>query len=82
MTAAVAAPTIIPSSALGKDGAVAPSERIVMAGIGIGNQGRNDLGGFMGQKGVQYVAVCDVRNGVRQKSKDRVDNHYKNNQQF
>ena len=31
---AVVAPTIIPSSALGLDGAVAPSERIVVGGIG------------------------------------------------
>lgn len=77
-TAAVAIPTIIPSSALGKDGAVAPSERIVMGGIGIGNQGRNDLGGFLGQKEVQYVAVCDVRRSVRDQSKGRVDGHYKN----
>lgn len=77
-SAAIAVPTIIPSSALGKDGAVPPSERIVMAGIGIGNQGRNDLGGFMGQKGVQYVAVSDVRDSVRKSSKGRVDGHYKN----
>ena len=32
--AAVAAPMIIPSSALGRDGAVAPSERVVVGGIG------------------------------------------------
>ena len=37
--AAIAAPYIIPSSALGKDGAVAPSERITLGGIGIGNRG-------------------------------------------
>ncbi|MEO1974323.1 MAG: twin-arginine translocation signal domain-containing protein, partial [Pirellulaceae bacterium] len=42
--AAVAAPTIIPSSALGLDGAVAPSERIVVGGIGIGRRGGYDLG--------------------------------------
>lgn len=32
-------PTIIPASALGKDGAVAPSERITFASIGLGTQG-------------------------------------------
>src|SRR5262245_27653172 len=42
--AVIAAPNIIPSSALGKDGAVAPSERIVLGGIGIGNRGTYDLG--------------------------------------
>ena len=58
--AAVMAPTIIPSSALGRDGAVAPSERIVVGGIGIGNRGTYDLGCFLEQKDVQFVAVCDT----------------------
>ena len=50
-------PSIIPSSALGKDGAVAPSERIVLGGIGIGRRGTYDLGCFLEQKDVQFVAV-------------------------
>ena len=45
--AGVLAPTIIPSSALGLDGAVAPSERIVVGGIGIGRRGGYDLGCFL-----------------------------------
>jgi len=32
-------PALVPSSALGKDGYVAPSERIVMGCIGVGRQG-------------------------------------------
>lgn len=36
---AVALPTIIPASVLGREGAVAPSERIVMGGIGLGGRG-------------------------------------------
>ena len=36
---AVGFPTIIPGSALGKDGAVAPSERVNLAAIGLGTQG-------------------------------------------
>jgi len=38
-SAAVALPTFIPASALGRDGAVPPSERIRVGGIGLGNQG-------------------------------------------
>src|SRR6185295_741773 len=57
--AAVMAPQIIPSSALGRDGAVAPSERIVVGGIGIGNRGTYDLSCFLEQKDVQFAAVCD-----------------------
>jgi hypothetical protein len=37
--AVLAVPQIIPGSVLGKDGAVPPSEQIVMGGIGIGNRG-------------------------------------------
>ncbi len=76
--AAMAAPFIIPASALGKDGHTAPSERIVMAGIGIGNMGRHDLSAFQAQEDVQYVAVCDVNKGALLRAKKRVDLTYKN----
>src|SRR5712692_4132883 len=75
--AAAAFPCVIPASALGADGRPAPSERIVMAGIGIGNQGGGDQGAFLGRNDVQYVAMCDVKQGVREMSKRRIDQHYK-----
>ena len=76
--AAVVAPTIIPSSALGRDGAVAPSERIVVGGIGIGRRGGYDLSCFLPQKDVQFVAVCDVKEKRRREVKEIVDKHYGN----
>jgi predicted dehydrogenase len=75
---AVAAPFIVPASALGKDGHTAPSERIVMAGIGIGSMGRGDSAAFQAQKDVQYVAVCDVNRGALRQAKQRVDGTYGN----
>ncbi|MDB5333592.1 MAG: oxidoreductase domain protein [Phycisphaerales bacterium] len=57
---AIGFPTIVPSSALGKDGAVAPSNRIVLGIIGTGGQGRADMHMFMDKPDVQVVAVCDV----------------------
>jgi predicted dehydrogenase len=57
---AVGFPYIVPSSALGNAGAIAPSNRIVMGSIGIGWQGGTNLGNFLGKEEVQYVAVCDV----------------------
>jgi predicted dehydrogenase len=75
---AVAMPYFIPAAALGKDGNTAPSERIVMAGIGIGNMGRGDMGTFLGRGDVQYVATCDVRKDVREKMKARADQKYTN----
>src|ERR1700681_2570633 len=76
--AAVMAPQIIPSSALGRDGAVAPSERITVGGIGIGNRGTYDLGCFLEQKDVQFVAVCDIKAARRTAIKKMVDAKYGN----
>ena len=76
--AAAAGPYLFTSAAPGDDNRPPPSERIVMGGIGIGNQGRGDLGAFLARKDVQYVAVCDVRKGARDDAKSRVDQHYGN----
>ncbi|MBM4074345.1 MAG: Gfo/Idh/MocA family oxidoreductase [Planctomycetes bacterium] len=75
---AVLAPTIIPASALGRDGAVAPSERIVVGGIGIGSRGSYDLSCFLEQKDVQFAAVCDVKEGRRLAVKKVADDHHGN----
>jgi predicted dehydrogenase len=78
VSATFAAPTIIPSSALGLDGAVPPSERIVVGGIGIGGRGTYDLGCFLEQKDVQFVAVCDVKDARRVAVKKIADTKYGN----
>jgi len=74
----IAMPTIIPSSALGLDGAVPPSERIVVGGIGIGNRGTYDLGCFLEQKDVQFAAVCDAKEARRVAVKKIADEKYGN----
>ncbi len=76
--ATVVAPQIVPSSALGRDGAVAPSERIVVGGIGIGRRGTYDLGCFLEQPDVQFVAVCDVKAARRTAIKKLTDQRYGN----
>ncbi len=58
--AACCVPAIVPSSVFG---AAAPSERINVAFIGVGNQSRIDLPSFLGHDDVQVVAVCDVNRG-------------------
>jgi len=75
---AAAAAYVIPASALGADDRAAPSERIVMGGIGIGNQGGGDMGNFLGRGDVQYVAVCDVKQGVREGRQNQVNQRYGN----
>jgi len=70
---ALALPYSIPASALGHDGAVAPSERIVMGGIGLGGRGSYDLGSMLAEPEVQWVAVCDVLKSRREAAKKTVD---------
>lgn len=74
--ALLAVPRIVPASALGKDGAVAPSERIVLGGIGIGGRGSYVLGCFLQEPDVQFVAICDVRAERRERVKQMVDTKY------
>jgi predicted dehydrogenase len=83
--AALAAPTIVPISALGRDGILPPSERITMGFIGIGGQGGGHLlggawtyvaGGYAGRKDVQVLAVCDVWRDRRETAKKKVNDHY------
>ena len=57
---AVAVPYLVPGWALGADGHAAPSNRIVMGGIGIGNQGSGDQQAYVNRNDVQYVAACNV----------------------
>jgi predicted dehydrogenase len=79
-TAAVAAPMIVPSSVLGqRAGAVAPSDRIVFGGIGIGNRGMSSVAAILSYKDARMVAVADVRNERRELVKSTVDKRYQNN---
>src|SRR3954451_19798510 len=57
---ALAAPYFVPASVFG---ASAPSNRINVGCIGIGNQGWSNLLRFLKQKDCQVVAVCDVDRG-------------------
>jgi hypothetical protein len=79
VSGAIAAPWIIPSSALGRDGAVAPSERIVMGGIGLGARGTGNLQGWiLPDPQAQFVAICDIRRERREAIKKIVDTKYGN----
>jgi len=57
---AVSFPYFVPSSALGLDGKVSPSNRTTMGCIGMGGKGTGNMWGFMLADDVQIVAVCDV----------------------
>ena len=76
--AGAAAPYVVSSSVLGKDGATAPSERIVMGGIGLHRRGQYDLKWLLGNDDVEFVAICDVWQEPRRAVKELVDEHYGN----
>lgn len=75
---ALAAPTIIPASVLGKNGAVAPSEKITLGAVGIGPRGRYVLGCMLGEPDVQFVAIADVQKSRREYVKATADRKYGN----
>jgi predicted dehydrogenase len=71
-------PSIVPASALGKSGHLAASGRVVVGCIGTGERGRAVLGGFLPQKDVQVVAVCDVKTDQLALARDQVNKQYQN----
>ncbi len=71
-------PTIISAAARGADGRPAPSNRIAVGAIGVGGQGNGNLGGFLGDPRCQVVAVNDVDRDHRQRTQQRVNEAYGN----
>jgi predicted dehydrogenase len=71
-------PTIVKAAALGKGGAVAPSDRIVMAGVGFGMMGPGNMQSFLEKPEVQWVAVCDLDAEHLAEARDTVNKKYGN----
>jgi len=74
--AVLAAPLVIPGRVLGMDGAVSPSERIALAGIGIGGRGGYVLGCMMDEPVIQFVAIADPQKTRREEVKARTEKKY------
>ena len=71
-------PSIVPASVLGLNGKVAPSNRIVLGGIGLGPRGRTVLQSFLKQPDCQFVAIADPQRERREIIKRVTDHHYSN----
>lgn len=70
---------IVPSYVLGqRSGNVAPSDKVVMGGIGIGSRGAHDLSKILKFQDAKFLAICDVRNERRETIKSTVDQAYGN----
>src|SRR2546426_12566818 len=76
--AAIAAPALIPASALGREGRPAPSERIVIGIVGWGMMGPGNTDGLMAEKDCQVVAACDLDKRPLQRAVDTINKHYDN----
>lgn len=75
---AIAVPVIIPASALGKNGFVAANDRITMAVIGAGSQGKSNMNAFVKNKDLQIIAVCDLDEKHRNQAQNALWNYYEN----
>lgn len=86
--AAAATLTIVPRHVLGGEGAVAPSDKVNVAIVGAGGQGRTNARNLFQEKDAQIIAVCDVAektdlsafyykgSGGRRAVKAEVEEHY------
>ena len=57
---AAAVPWVVPGRVLGKNGGVAPSERITLGSIGLGWMGPGNLSALLDEKDCKVLAVCDI----------------------
>jgi len=76
--AASAVPWVIPGSALGLNGAIAPSNRLTLGMIGLGSMGLRHVKGFLEEDGCRIIAVCDVDAERRKVAVDEINKRYEN----
>ena len=73
---AIAAPWIVPGSALGLGGATAPSNRINLGLVGHGLMMRGHHRTMLGRDDVTVLAVCDVDRGKREAARKLTEDTY------
>jgi len=64
--ATLGCPLIVPSSVFGAN---APSNRVTIGSIGVGNMGTSNLKAFMSKSDAKIVAICDVDIGYREQGR-------------
>jgi predicted dehydrogenase len=72
----VAIPMIVPSSVLGLNGKVSPSNKVNMGFIGVGGMGSGHVQRFLEYGDVHVRGICDVREEHRLRAKSVVDQKY------
>jgi len=74
--AAISFPHIVPASALGQAGNIAPSERITLGFIGAGKQSKHLMRSFLNSPGTHVLAACDVDKLKLARGQKIVEDHY------
>ena len=62
---------IVPRHVIGR-GFIAPSDKLRIAGIGVGGKGKSDLTEFAKSPNVSIVALCDVDDREAAESRKRI----------
>jgi len=70
--AAAAAPVVMNARAFGAN------DQFTMGFVGMGGQGRGDMGGFLRFKELRVLAVCDVHEAHREQARSMVNSRYGN----
>ena len=82
-SAAVVAPNIVPARVLGREGAVAPSNRITVGFIGTGDHGMGwNLPPYLRHPVAKVIAVCDVDSRRLFRASETVNDRYQNEDCF
>jgi predicted dehydrogenase len=77
------APQVVPASVLGVEGQVAPSNRLTVGFIGVGEHGTNwNLPPYLRHPAARIVAVCDVDDLHLLRAKETVNDRYGNEDCF
>lgn len=74
--AAGAAPLFVPAHVLGAEGQTAPSNKITLGVLGVGEQGKTDLRAFLRHDDVRVTALCDVNQRHLDEAKRLVAERY------
>ncbi len=72
-------PYFIPSSIIGRNKIITPSDKIRIGCIGIGWQGTGNMEAFLRENDTEVVAVCDIDKNHLQNAKNIVNTYYGNN---
>ncbi len=76
--AAIALPTLMPSSVFGLGGKTAPSGRVTVGVVGWGMQGPSNTNALLGLQDCQVVAACDLDTEHLGEAVNTINGHYNN----